>query len=167
MTTVYLAGPGVFRPDALQFGAQLKEYCALNGLTGLFPLDQAAPTDLAGDALSKWIFNANCALIRRADVVLADVSAFRSTSEPDSGTAFEIGFAYALGKPVYLWLPDVPANSGIVDRVGGAVDENGWQVEDFGAPLNLMLWQAATELINVPSAAEAIEILAKLLIKTQ
>ena len=63
MITVYLAGPGVFRPDAVQFGAQLNEYCSANGLTGLFPLDQAAPADLGVDALSKWIFNANCELI--------------------------------------------------------------------------------------------------------
>ena len=89
------------------------------------------------------------------------MSAFRSASEPDSGTAFEIGFAYALGKPVYLWLPDVPADSGLVDRVGGAVDENGWQVEDFGAPLNLMLWQAAKAIINAATAAEAVQILGK------
>ncbi len=68
---------------------------------------------------------------------------------------------------MYLWLPDVATDSGIVDRVGGAVDENGWQVEDFGAPLNLMLWQAATAVINVPSAAGAIEILGKLFNKTK
>lgn len=162
MAMVYLAGPGVFRPDAVQFGKQLNAYCAAKGLIGLFPLDQAAPSDLVGDALSKWIFKANCELIRRADVVLADVRAFRSLSEPDSGTAFEIGFAFALGKPVYLWLPDVPANSDIITRLGGTIDDNGWQVEDFGAPLNLMLWQAAKAVINVPTAAEAIDALANL-----
>lgn len=163
MTSVYLAGPGVFRPDAIQYGAQLKSYCAANRLTGLFPLDKAAPIGLTGNDLSKWIFNANCALIRQANVVFADMRAFRSTSEPDSGTAFEVGFALALGKPIYLWLPDVTPNSDLISRVGGTVDYNGWHVEDFGAPLNLMLWQSATDIIGAPDASKAIQKLSEII----
>ena len=36
---VYLAGPGVFRPDPVGFGEQLKAKCERVGLVGYFPLD--------------------------------------------------------------------------------------------------------------------------------
>ncbi|WP_373973886.1 nucleoside 2-deoxyribosyltransferase [Chitinibacter sp. SCUT-21] len=147
MQTIYLAGPGVFRPDAHAWGQDLQQYCAEFGLRGLYPLDQAAPADLTAAQAAAWIFQANCDLIRQSDAILADVRAFRSRSEPDSGTAFEIGFAHALGKPILLWLPDLEIGATMLDRVGSHRDEGGLMVEDFGAPLNLMLWQCASAVI--------------------
>ncbi|HSC80079.1 MAG TPA: nucleoside 2-deoxyribosyltransferase [Chitinolyticbacter sp.] len=170
---IYLAGPGVFRPDALAWGEALKAGCAEYGFTGLFPLDNAVPHGLDAAAQRQWIFAANCALIREADLVLADARAFRSASEPDSGTAFEIGYAHALGKPVWLWLPDATVGTQMVDRAshgcdhaGRAVDRDGWHVEDFGAPLNLMLWQAAKGVIHAPEPAAALAELAARLART-
>ena len=43
---------------------------------------------------------ANLEAIRAADFVMANLNDFRGPGEPDSGTAFEVGFAAALGKPV-------------------------------------------------------------------
>ncbi|QLI81454.1 nucleoside 2-deoxyribosyltransferase [Chitinibacter fontanus] len=157
MQTIYLAGPGVFRPDAHNWGLQLQQACQQFGLRGLYPLDQAAPANLSPAKTAAWIFAANCALIRQADAVFADVRAFRSISEPDSGTAFEIGFAHALGKPILLWLPDVPANITMLDRVGQRHDLAGWSVEDFDAPLNLMLWHSASHVIYHTEVLSAIE----------
>lgn len=37
--TIYLAGPDVFRPDALTHGQNLKALCAEFGHRGLYPLD--------------------------------------------------------------------------------------------------------------------------------
>ncbi|TJZ77519.1 nucleoside 2-deoxyribosyltransferase [Chitiniphilus eburneus] len=166
---VYLAGPGVFRQDAVAWGAQLTALCAQHGLAGLFPLDNQLPplTDTA--AQRRWLFQANCGAIHQADVVLADCRAFRSASEPDSGTAFEIGFAHALGKPVYLWLPDVAEGSTMRQRVAGPaaagtpIDNDGLLIEDFAAPLNLMLWEAADHAIFATTAESAIAQLAELL----
>ena len=147
---IYLAGPGVFLPTAKAWGQRLIGACTKLGLQGCYPLDAELPASLVDIAAQRrWIFANNCNLIQQADAVFADVRAFRSESEPDSGTAFEIGFAYALGKPVWLWLPDCPADTALIGRVQCVPDDttwldaDGWMVEDFGAPLNLMLWDAA------------------------
>ena len=147
---IYLAGPGVFRPDCKAWGERLKAACAETGFEGLYPLDGELPAHLQDvSERRKWIFANNCALIQRSDIIFADLRAFRSSSEPDSGTAFEVGFAHALGKPVWLWLPDCLASSEIIQRVPCIKDGNHWLdragliVENFGAPINLMLWDAA------------------------
>ena len=55
--------------------------------------------------------------------------------EPDSGTCFELGYAHAKGKRIYGYLEnDAPLR----DRLG-EVDAEGFAVEDFGFPVNLML----------------------------
>lgn len=144
--TLYLAGPDVFHPDAEARGAALKAMCAEAGFEGLFPLDQAVPAHLSEPAAqAEWIYAANIALIRRADAVLANLDFFRGP-EPDSGTCFEVGYAVALDKPVYGYLPE---NGSFAQRIrqrypqtigaDGRVDTHGWNFEEFGLPLNLML----------------------------
>ena len=104
--TLYLAGPDVFRPDAEARGTALKAMCAQYGFEGLFPLDQSVPEAITEPAAqAEWIYAANIALIRRADAVLANLDFFRG-AEPDSGTCFEVGYAVALGKPVYGYIPE-------------------------------------------------------------
>lgn len=137
---LYLAGFDVFRPDAHAHGERLKALCAAFGHQGLFPLDNALPAGLAGAAAARWIYDANIALIRRADAVLANLNDFRGL-EPDSGTAFEVGFAAALGKPVWAYLDD---HRPLLEQIGASVDRQGFSVEDFGLPRNLMLACAAT-----------------------
>lgn len=161
-TKIYLAGPGVFRPDCKQWGERLKAACVTHGLEGLYPLDGEIPSNLTNKAEQRyWIFANNCALIRKADVIFADLRAFRSASEPDSGTAFEVGFAHALGKPIWLWLPDCEPGIAMRERIKcrqtpvGWLDDANMAVEDFSAPLNLMLWDAASGISyhNEPEAA--------------
>jgi nucleoside 2-deoxyribosyltransferase len=41
MTRVYLAGPEVFLPDAVDIGRRKVELCTRHGLIGLYPLDNA------------------------------------------------------------------------------------------------------------------------------
>ena len=38
---IYLAGPDVFLPDAVEIGRQKAAICAAHGLTGVYPLDNA------------------------------------------------------------------------------------------------------------------------------
>lgn len=157
--TIYLAGPDVFRPDALTHGQALKALCAEFGHRGLYPLDHTVPEGLKGAAAARWICQANCALIRQADVVLANLHDFRG-HEPDSGTAFEVGYAAALGKPVWAYLADTRP---LRLQLGGAQDAQGWTVEDFGLPRNLMLAASATlvsgdaraALVALQAAAQA------------
>ncbi|AOB29549.1 nucleoside 2-deoxyribosyltransferase [Bordetella sp. H567] len=146
--TLYLAGYDVFRPDAVAHGEHLKRLCARYGLQGLYPLDKAGPAGLDGPELAAWIYRANVALIRQADGVIANLNPFRG-AEPDSGTAFEVGYAVALGKPVWAY---TSVAASIVEQVAVAtsadggmhLDAEGYTVEDFGMNLNLMLACSAT-----------------------
>lgn len=142
MKKIYLAGPDVFRADAREWGQSLKALCREFGFEGLYPLDNDAPANLPARALAHWIYEANIALIRQCDLVMANLEPFRGY-EPDSGTAFEVGFAVALGKPV--WAYHAPMGS-IRDQVPNTagVDAAGLQVEDFGLSRNLMLACPAT-----------------------
>lgn len=155
--TVYLAGFDVFRPDAIAQGERLKACCAAQGWLGLYPLDNALPEGLQGLAAARWICEANLALIRRADAVLANLNNFRG-AEPDSGTAFEVGFAVALGKPVVGYLDD---GRTLREQLGGVRDAEGFSVEDFGLPRNLML--ACTTRLVVGGVQEGLTALGPLL----
>jgi len=141
---LYLAGPDVFRPDAADHGRRLVALCAEFGFSGIFPLSGALPIGLSPRALARHIYEANIAHIARCDAVLANLDFFRGP-EPDSGTCFEVGYAIALGKPVVGYVPD---SGSFAERIrqrhphavgDGLVDAAGWQLEEFGLPLNLML----------------------------
>ena len=97
---LYLAGPEVFLPDALAMARAKQDLCARHGFEGVFPLD--ASLDLAG--LSKReqarrIFMANEAAMRSCKGLIANLTPFRGVSM-DAGTALEVGFMRALGRPV-------------------------------------------------------------------
>jgi nucleoside 2-deoxyribosyltransferase len=135
---IYLAGPDVFRPDALAWGDKARRLCASHGHQALLPLD-GVETTAAG------IYQANIAQIRAADAVIANLNPFRGC-EPDSGTCFEVGFAVALGKPVMGYVDRMETTVERVARLEGRrldqptpVDRHGMHVENFGLPLNLML----------------------------
>ncbi|MFW7347836.1 MAG: nucleoside 2-deoxyribosyltransferase [Pigmentiphaga sp.] len=138
---IYLAGPDVFRPDARAHGQRLKAACARHGHEGLFPLDEPVTHAASPDA-ARAIYRANLALLERADVVMANLAPFRG-QEPDSGTAFEIGYAAARGKPVWAYADDTrPLAQRVAtgtDAQGRPVDAGGHLVENFGLGLNLML----------------------------
>jgi nucleoside 2-deoxyribosyltransferase len=139
---VYLAGFDVFRRDARAFGERLRAECAEYGFEGVYPLDAELPADLDGARAAAWIYRSNIHAIRSADIVMANVDDFRGPGEPDSGTAFEIGFAAALGKEVWAYTSDAGT---LIDRVPshpgpqGRECERGFLVEDFGLPKNLMI----------------------------
>ncbi|MET1114565.1 MAG: nucleoside 2-deoxyribosyltransferase [Comamonas sp.] len=135
--SVYLAGPEVFYPDARAHGRRMLAVCEQAGFTGLFPLDAQLPPQPARQSLA--IFEANCALIERADAVVANLRDFRGF-EPDSGTVWEVSHALARGKPVVGYCPTAAT---LVQRLQasphGKLFDAQCAVEDFGLPLNLML----------------------------
>jgi nucleoside 2-deoxyribosyltransferase len=142
---VYLAGPDVFYPDARERGKTLVELCRQHGFEGLYPLD--AQLDEHIQPLSLAIYQANRALIDRADAVVANLRDWRG-HEPDSGTVWEVAYALAQGKPVIGYLP---SNETLRERCAAiapnGTDANGCQVEDFGLPLNLMLAHSLTAVV--------------------
>jgi nucleoside 2-deoxyribosyltransferase len=133
---LYIAGPDLFRPDALQWAENVRALCRLEGHEALIPLDGMQAT--AAD-----IYRNNLRLIGEADVVLANLNPFRG-SEPDSGTCVEIGYALALGKPVIGYVETLAPMRERLRAAGAGADgcyrdSGGWAVENFGLPLNLML----------------------------
>ena len=127
MKKIYLAGFDVFSPDAVRKGEEMKALCAEYGFEGLYPLDNVCSG-------ARAIFEANTGMIKECDIIAANMNSFRG-SEPDSGTAFELGMGYALGKKLYCYTSDIRT---LREKLGEK-DENGYQVEDFGLPLNLMI----------------------------
>lgn len=143
MQSIYLAGFDVFRPDARAWGETLKMLCAKYGFDGHFPLDNRAPKSLQGAEMARWIYEANIDLLRRCDGVVGNVNPFRG-AEPDSGTVFELGYAVAMGKPVWVYTDEKRSlvEQVAVDRQfpgGPYTDTLGYTVEDFGHSLNLMI----------------------------
>jgi len=104
---VYLAGPDVFYQNAHEIAAEKKRILATRGMAGRFPLDTqldpAAFADQKDFALA--IACANEALMREADIILANIEPWRGP-EADDGTAYEIGFMAALGKLIVLYTND-------------------------------------------------------------
>jgi nucleoside 2-deoxyribosyltransferase len=165
---VYLAGFEVFRPDAAAYGESLKALCHAFGFEGIYPLDAAAPDTIDARDRARWIYRANIDAIGRADLVMANVTDFRGPGEPDSGTAFEIGFAVAAGKPVWAYTTD---RGELRDRIpssltdNGRLCEKGFLVEDFGLPKNLMI-ACSTRMVHGGAQACLAEMAAAYLSET-
>jgi nucleoside 2-deoxyribosyltransferase len=143
---VYLAGPAVFRADAAEALAADLRICKGIGLDALIPLDAALAT---ADA----IFAANVRLIDAAAAVIADISPFRRP-HCDVGTAWEIGYAHARGRPVFAWSRDLRP---LTQRIPGTKgrDAEGWLIEDFGLVENLMIAATLTDRTVHPDLSAA------------
>ncbi len=146
MPSIYLAGPEVFLPDAPEMGRRKKKLCEAHGLRGLFPLD-AELSHGEGLVSSRSIFEANGAMIRGCDGVVANLTPFRGVSA-DAGTVFEVGMAFALGKPIFAYTHVAGAyaarcvDKGPISQAATLVAPDGLSVEDFGLFDNLMIAEA-------------------------
>ncbi|MBR0649302.1 nucleoside 2-deoxyribosyltransferase [Roseomonas terrae] len=145
---VYLAGPEVFLPDALDIAAAKKRICAAHGLEGVFPLDTPPAAPPADRPYWMRIYLGNEAHIRSCGALIANLTPFRGPSA-DAGTVFELGFMSALGRPVMGY-----SNEGAEflartrDFLGAEArqrQDGGWEdaeamgLEDFGLADNLMI----------------------------
>lgn len=135
--TIYLAGPEVFLPEAVELGERKKEICRRHGLRGVFPLDRrpAAPPE-AKELFALEVFDICVAMMRSCDLIVANFTPFRGVSM-DVGTAVESGFMFASGKPVYGYT-NVAEHYG--NRVAVAFPDlsETHLVEDFDLVDNLM-----------------------------
>ncbi len=148
---VYLAGPDVFLPHPEDRAAAQKLICAGHGLQGISPLDPLPDEPAAWQALgtARRIALCNEAHIRRCAAVIANLTPFRGPSA-DPGTVYEIGFARALGRPVFAYATTtmgyaarVRSQSGKQGDIGR--DDEGMQIEEFGLFENLMIACAVDE----------------------
>ena len=152
MKKIYIAGPDVFEVNSIERGRALVHMCKRYGYEGLYPLDNVVDFSQSKQKIAQDIFEANIAMIQKADIIIANLNPFRG-KEPDSGTVFECGLAYGLEKEVFGYLSH--ANNYIdtfkkdekFERDGYFCDVKERVIEDFDYPLNLML-ACSTKIIE-------------------
>lgn len=142
---IYLAGPDVFFPNSSKILEEKKQLCNKYGFIALSPLDNEVDlSQFTKSEAASLIASKNKELIEVCDIVIANLNGFRGF-EPDSGTCFEVGYATALKKEIYVYLSsyDVPMRERyplyyeLKDTVFDK-DMEGNTLEDFDMPINLM-----------------------------
>lgn len=147
---VYLAGPEVFLANAREIGARKRTICERYGLVGVFPADQedacnpALPLPEQGLAISRAMER----VMQDCDAMIVNLTPFRGPSA-DVGSAYEMGFMRALGRPIFAYSND---DRPFLDRItafcGGDMhvrptgeheDPDGMAIEPFKLHDNLML----------------------------
>jgi nucleoside 2-deoxyribosyltransferase len=144
---IYLAGPDVFLPDALDIGRRKVEICRHHGMTGLYPLDTAV--DLSARDASLQIFKGLEAMMDASDAIIANLTPFRGPGA-DPGTVYELGYMAGRGKLCLGYCNDPAPYSERLARFTQVttgsdthlIDSNGLTVENFGLPDNLMMIHA-------------------------
>jgi nucleoside 2-deoxyribosyltransferase len=127
MTKLYLAGP-LFTVAEQNFNADLARFLKRRGFEVWLPQDHE-PRRKKGEGKAKAIFRMDVAALDWADVIVACMDG----PDPDSGTAWECGYAYAKEKPIVCYRTDF--------RISGDTE---------GAPYNLMLSESATARFELP-----------------
>ena len=172
---VYIAGPDVFSPEWSKFATDVKNLCLKRQLEPLFPdpvdFDPCAP-DIPGLTVkgtpeqATAIFKTCVELIQQADFIAANISLFRGPAV-DSGTAFEMGYAFALGKPIVVYTKsiNIPENHDDMKRLrtkhGAYLCRNGYVVERFGLAANVMV-DRACQTVYSGTIQQALDHIARL-----
>ena len=130
MTRLFLSGP-LFTVGERDFNAGLARFLEAQGFEVWLPQERAT----RGGA--KAIFQSCVKGIDWADAIIACMDG----PDPDSGTAWEVGYAYAKRKPIVCYRSDFRA-------VG----------DTKGAPYNLMLSEAATVRLELRPKATATDL---------
>jgi len=148
---IYLAGFDVFYTNAAAVLDKKKKLCEAYGFIGLAPLDNAVDFSQPKQMIRQAIYKANVELMQEADILCVNLNAFRH-GEPDSGTVFEIGYAVALGKEVYIYVDSTQTmlektrihDARSICKDGVWLDGNGLVIEDFEGMFNLMINESTT-----------------------
>lgn len=163
MKKIYIAGPDVFEKNSIEIGKEYCKLCEKYGFIGLYPLDNVIDFNQNKQKIAQDIFIANKNLIQECDIVVANLNSFRG-KESDSGTVWECGYGFALGKKVYGYLSREEnyinqfAKDEIILEDGIAYDLDGKVIEDFDYPLNLMI-SCSVEKIVVGSFEDVLSLL--------
>ncbi|PSW06818.1 nucleoside 2-deoxyribosyltransferase [Photobacterium lipolyticum] len=157
MKKIYLAGPEVFLQNAIEIGEYKKTLCGLYGFQGLYPQSNVLELNANNPQENGlMIARANEKLIQEADAIIANITPFRGSS-CDVGTAYEMGLAKGLGKPIFAYsnverfflqrndehffpqrnIEELPDVTRLSDEL--FVDQQQMTLEKFGLIDNLML----------------------------
>lgn len=130
MPKLYLAGP-LFTLAEQSFNAELARFLEGEGFEVWLPQEHEPRSNTA-----RAIFAMDVEALDSADVIVACMDG----PDPDSGTAWECGYAFARGKPIVCYRTDF--------RIFG---------DTKGAPYNLMLTESATRCFKVPFRTKTCE----------
>ncbi len=97
---IYIAGP-LFTPEQRALLERIDQICRDVGFTTYLPHRDAGVFDREGDA--RPFFEGDLRALQAADAVVAVLDG----CDVDSGTAWEMGYAYALGRPIVGYVSDV------------------------------------------------------------
>jgi nucleoside 2-deoxyribosyltransferase len=126
---VYFAAP-LFTQAEWQWNSRLAKELRKSKINVILPQDRAEAMLNGNEAFDpKLLFEANVSEIESCDVVLAVFD----QADPDSGTCWECGYAYRMGRPIVGLRTDL--------RPGG---------DDSSRPVNLMLSLSCKEFLVVP-----------------
>ncbi len=123
MTKIYLAGP-LFTLAEQGFNVELARFLESEGFEVWLPQEHEPRSNTA-----KSIFDMDVAALDWADMVVACMDG----PDPDSGTAWECGYAYAKGKPIVCYPDRFPHLR-----------------RHQGCAVNLMLTESATVRFETP-----------------
>lgn len=143
---LYLAGPEVFLPNALEIAEKQREMCRKYDFIPIHPMDNTIDVGGKDVATAMRIYQSDVGQIHTCDIVVANCNGFRGVCM-DDGTAYELGYGNALQKPSYGYMRELIP---LVERTnrdysceqftdGVFVDKDGYLVEDFGLSINLMM----------------------------
>jgi nucleoside 2-deoxyribosyltransferase len=133
---IYLAGPNVFKKDAIQDLNNMKEISKKYNQIGNAPIDNEV--DFETNDVATKIFQGNVDMMDKCDVIIANLEPFRGPNV-DDGTAFEIGYGFAKGMLIYGYMTHHDKElKDITSSIYGK-DEKFPHVENFKYPRNLMI----------------------------
>ena len=151
---LYLAGPEVFLPNAPKHAQAQRNLCVRYGFIGLHPMDNNVDISDTSYDTAVRIYRGDIQQVRECDIVVANCNSFRGALV-DDGTAYELGFGNALGKPSYGYVSHADPYNIRIHRFPGTyfsrdikmyVDRDGYMlVDDFGTLINLMMQCGMTE----------------------
>ena len=144
---LYLAGPEVFLPNATEMAEKQRQLCEKYGFISLHPMDNNINLSDQSMQTAVQIYRSDVSQIRECNIVVANCNTFRGMLM-DDGTAYEIGYGNALGKPAYGYIASL---NSLAERTrsqypcrqladGTTIDQDGYLVtDDFGTSINLMM----------------------------
>lgn len=125
MRTVYLAA-ALFSEAELDFNRKLRDEIKSAGFMVFLPQEDS--NNIKNERTrQKIIFGKNEAAIQNSDIIVAVLDG----TDVDSGTAWEIGYAYALGKPIFGLRTD-------------------FRTLGIEGTINLMIQQSVVLCMNIP-----------------
>lgn len=143
---IYFAGPNVFHLRAKEIEREIEAYCKTVDVIPLIPGDSGIDWSASPDKIANDIFEINVDHLKNCDAIVANVSPFRGACI-DDGTAWEIGFAYALNKPIATYSSTDKRTGEIIIEQSGLSkehnsprrDKDNFLIEEFGFHSNLMI----------------------------